>query len=472
MNRKNLTTQQKALAINLDPTIYGSFAEIGGGQEVSRSFFQAGGASGTVAKTISAYDKRYSDTLYSDGNSEKRYVSQERLGRMLDCEFNELVGVLNETLSHRSRFFVFANTVSTINYKKDNISHGWIGLRFQLNPGNLPNNVILHIKLHENDNLLQQNTLGILGVNLIYAGFYLWQRPNAFLQSLFDNLSSDRLDITMINMEGPELGYVDNRLLSVQLVKNGMTSATIFDRHGCVKDPADMLYKKNVLAFRGSFRPITYAGIDMLKTSYGIFKRDEDYDKNNTLSLCEITLNNLLDEGSFDERDFLDRVDLLNGIGQNVMISNFREFYKLVDFLTQFRLNKLRIVVGILTFNKIFEEKYYLDLKGGIMEAFGKLFPENVKMYIYPSLAKDGTLQTVAEMQLPDKTKFLLNHLHENHNFIEISSVNKKRLHIFSQDVLEKIRQHDPAWKEMVPRYVSEFIVSKRLFGYHEKNDQ
>ena len=468
--REILSVSRKALTINLDDSIYGSFAEIGGGQEVARNFFQVGGASGTIAKTISAYDKRFSDAFYCESQTTKRYVSRERLELMLDTEYHEIKKLLAGVRAPKTRFFAFADTVSTLNYKKTNICHGWLGLDFQLEPEQPPNRVIIHVRLHENDNVLQQNTLGILGVNLLYACFYHWQWPNTFLQSLLDDLSNDRLEITMIHMGGPQLGYVDNRLLAVQLVKNDMTKAIMFDRNGDVQEPADMLYKKNVLAFRGSFRPITYVGIDMLKTSFSIFKRDEDYDKENTLPLCEITLNNLLEEGEFDERDFLDRVDLLNGIGQNVMVSNFREFYKLVSYLSQFRIIKLRIVIGLLTFRKVLDEKYYQHLKGGIMEAFGKLFPGNVKMYIYPSLDNTGELSSIQNIKVPDQNKYLLKHLTENRKIIDITNVNTKRLNIFSSDVLERIQHGDPTWEEMVPSFIVDFIKRKQLFGYRENN--
>jgi hypothetical protein len=462
-----LTVHRKALEINLDASIYGSFAEIGGGQEVSRNFFQAGGASGTIAKSISAYDKSYSDELYCKGRSSKRYVSRERLELMLDTEYRELVGHLAESRPTGNRFFTFADTVSTLNYKKDNIAHGWMGVRFQLKEGQEPNTVIIHVRLHENDALLQQNTLGILGVNLVYACFYPWEWPNSFLQSLLDNLSNDRVEITMMHMSGPELSYVDNRLLGVQLVKNGMTSAIMFDRNGNVQEPDDMLYKKNVLVFRGSFRPITYAGIDILKSSYSLFKKDEDYDKYNTLPLCEITMNNLLESGSFDERDFLDRVDLLNDIGQNVMVSSFREFYKLVDYMTQFRIIKLRVVIGILTFEKVLDDSYYRHLKGGLMEALGKLFPHNVKMYIYPSLDKENNeLFTIDKLRFPPETSHLFKHLVENRLILDIPMANPRFMDIFSYMVLERLQRNDHAWEKLVPVFIANRIKEKRLFGY------
>jgi hypothetical protein len=282
-----------------------------------------------------------------------------------------------------------------------------------------------------------------------------------------DYLSPDRLEITMIRMSGPELDYVDNRLLAVQIVKNGMAKAIMFDRHGKVQEPADMLYQKNVLAFRGSFRPITYVGFDMLKTSYGIFKKDEDYDKHNTLAFCEMTLNNLLEEGALDERDFLDRVDILNGMGQNVMVSNFREYYKLVEYFSQFRIKKLRVVIGILTFMKVLDEKYYSDLKGGILEALGKLFPENMKLYVYPALDNDrNDLITSRNLAFHEDLRHLYEYLVTSRKIIDIPNAKKEWLHIFSHDVLDKIKAGDKEWETMVPVYISRFIKARRVFGY------
>ncbi|MDY0076135.1 MAG: hypothetical protein RBR87_02575 [Bacteroidales bacterium] len=467
---ETLPINRKALNINLDSSVYGSFAEIGGGQETARNFFQAGGASGTIAKTISAYDKSYSDAVYCKQKTSKRYVSRERLELMLDAEYSELTGLLKNGGQPGRRFFSFANTVSTLNYYKDNISHGWMGVRFQLSEGGLHNEVILHVLLLENDNVLQQNTLGILGVNMIYACYYFWDRPNAFLQSLLDNLSRDRIAITMINMSGPELSYVDNRLLGVQLVKNDMTKAIMFDRHGQVQEPDDMLYKKNVLIFRGSFRPITYVTTDMLKTSFGLFKKDEDYDKSNTLPLCEITINNLYDEDEFDERDFLDRVDLLNEIGQNVMVSNFREFYKLVGYMSQFRTIKTRLVIGLDTFKKVMDESYYTKLKGGILEALGNLFPENVKVYLYPALdEKTGKAISSKDLVFDENVRFLFEYLVANRKILDIPKAKRKYLTIKSSEVLDLLRDNNPEWEEKVPVFIADRIKERKLFGYSTK---
>jgi hypothetical protein len=473
MEREILSSNRKALRINLNPLIYGSIAEIGGGQEVARHFFQAGGASGTVAKTISAYDKAFSDKLYNR-NREGRYVSEGRLQKMLSTEFNDLVDLLKELRTGDTTFFAFANTVETLNYTRTNDAHGWMGVKFQLRAGTEPNEVIVHVNLKENDTILQQQTLGVIGLNLIFACYYHYDRPGEFLRSLLDNLSRDRVEITMVRMSGPDLDYVDNRLLAVQLVKNGMTNAVMFDRKGNVQQPSDMLYKKNVLAFRGSFRPITYVGFDMLKSSYSIFKKDRHYQRDNTIAVCEMTLNNLMEEGDLDERDFLDRVDILNGMGQHVMVSTFREYYKLVTYFSRFRISRLRIVIGIPTFLNVLEEKYYENLKGGILEALGRLFPENVKFYVYPTLScisiktrkPAGELLTSKNISLPEKFKPLYQYLINNRKIIDIENVKKERLHISSPYVLKMIKENIPGWEQMVPNYIEEVIKRRRLFGY------
>ena len=466
MQIDTLSSVRKALILNLDSTIYGTFAEIGAGQEVARTFFQAGGASGTVAKTISAYDMEMSDALYGKEPS-SRYVSKNRLLKMLKQEATELTKTLGKSIRKGTRFFVFADTVTTINFAKDKKGHGWMGVRFQIDPKGEANEVILHVRLLENTAIQQQETYGVLGTNLLYACFNHYKRPNLFLQSLMDSLLPDQLEITMIEMSGPELNYVDNRLLGVQLVKNGMAKAIIFDHSGKVQTPEEMLYKKNVLAFRGSFRPITYVGLDMIESSYSLFKRDADYDKSNTLALCEITLNNLLSEGEFSEQDFLDRVDILNGIGQNVMVSNYREYYKLVSYFSQFQIKNLRIVIGVLTLKKVLDKSYYSHLKGGVLEAFGKLFTDNMKLYVYPALRKDQeNLMDSTSIPRSHDLNFIYNYLIQNRKIIDIKEVNKERLHIFSSQVLKLIHEKNPEWETMVPDYVSEQIKQKNLFGY------
>jgi len=466
MSREIYSTKRKALMLNLDKTKYGTIAEIGGGQEVARYFFQVGGASGTIAKTISAYDKTFSDHFYNMGKGD-RYVSLSRLEKMIDCEYQELLTVLNEKRDDDVKFFAFANTVETLNYQKTNQGQGWLGVKFEITKPGVPNEVVIHVRLLENDGVLQQQTLGILGINLIFACFYHYDRPNVFLQSLLDNLSTDRVEITMAQMTGPDLNYVDNRLLCVQLVKNGMTPAVMFDRFGKVHQPSDFLYNKNALVLRGRFRPITYVGFDILKTSYALFKEDKNYSPKNTLQICEITMNNLLEEGELNERDFLDRVDLLNGMGQNVLVSNFQEFYKLVDYFNRFKLLNLRIILGVPTFKKVMEKKYYKNLRGGILEAMGRMFPENTRFYIYPALDRaTGKILLVDDVELESDVKHIFNYLVDNRKIRNLRQAKTQWLHITPQEVLRLIHENDSRWEKMVPKFVSKTIKEKKLFGF------
>jgi hypothetical protein len=466
MNREIYSTKRKALMLNLDSSKYGTIAEIGGGQEVARTFFQAGGASGTIAKTISAYDKTFSDHLYNKGES-GRYVSLARLEKMLDGEYNDLLAVLGEKRNTKVKFFSFADTVETLNYSKTNEGQGWLGVKFELSKPGEPNEVIIHVRLLENDSLLQQYTLGALGVNLIFACFYYHDKPNIFLQSLLDNLDTDRIEITMARMTGPDLEYVDNRLLCVQLVKNGMTPAVMFDRKGDVHQPSDFLYKKNALVLRGRFRPITYVGFDILKTSYALFKEDKNFSPKNTLQICEITLNNLLEEGEINERDFLDRVDLLNGMGQNVLVSNFQEFYKLVDYFNRFKLLNLRVILGVPTFKKVLEKKYYVNLRGGILEAMGRMFPENTRFYIYPALdRKTGKIILVDDIEMEADVRHIFNYLVDNRKIRNLRQAKIEWLHITPDDVLRLMNDKDSQWEKMVPKYVSRRIKALKIFGY------
>jgi len=468
MKHESIPINRKALKINLDTEFYGSLAEIGGGQETARNFFIVGASSGTIAKSISAYDKSFSDKLYNNNNP-GRYVSEHRLVKMLDQEYKELTEVL--TLKKESvSFFSFADTVEVLNFSKDNYSHGWMGMKFQLRPGGKPNKVIIHVKLLENDTQLQQKTLGELGVNLIFACKYYYEKPDIFLKSLFDNLTVDRLRITMIRMSGPDLEFVDNRLLGVQLVKFGMTHSIMFDKSGDVQQPSDMLYKKNVLAFRGSFNPITYVAKDILNASMEMFQKDEDYTPENTLSFCEITLNNLLREGDIHERDFLERVNMLNDIGQNVMISDLREYYKLVDFFSQFKIQKLRIVMGVPSLELIFNEKYYTDLKGGLLEAVGKMFPKNIKLYIYPTIDEvSKTLITSKDIKLSDSAKLLCDYIVANKFILNIPGKIASQLHVKSYEVHKMIEKGNPEWEKYVPMIIAQKIKDKGLFGYSKK---
>ncbi len=462
----NSSIKQKALRINLNHDIFGTFAEIGAGQEVANHFFKAGASSQTVAKTISAYDMGISNSFYGETSS-KRYVSEERLKVMLSTEYNQLVSSLKTQRSPETCFFAFANTVSAINYQKTNESHGWIGIRYQFHKNHEPNEVIIHVKLYEQENILQQRTLGILGVNLIYATYYYNNYVNSFLSSLMDFLSRDKLEIDMIKMSGPELDHIDNRLLCLQLVKNKMTNAAVFDSNQNVNTPSDIFYKKNIMVLRGSFRPITHVALDMLTKGLETFKKDNNYNNEDTMLFCEISIDNLLKDQEYDETDFLNRVDLINGLGINVMISDLKYHYEFVSYFDTYKIYTLGIITSSISLRDLFNSSYYKELNGGLLEGMGKLFKKNVKMFIYPALQKGkDELLTSDNLDINDEAHFIYKYLLETNRLSPIVDYDKKSLNIFSKKVLKKIQDNDPEWEKMVPEFVSEKIKCKSMFGY------
>ncbi|TGN26848.1 TonB-dependent receptor [Empedobacter tilapiae] len=470
-----LTPKQKALEINLNPKIYGSFAEIGAGQETVRFFYRAGAASGTVAKAMSAYDKEMSDSIYGVEEN-RRYVTQARLKKMLDHEME----LMKERLIHdhykEKAFFTYANTVTTIDYSKKNEGQGWIGLRFKLNAEDeKANEIIFHVKFKENTAQLQQETLGVLGVNLIYGAYYYHDNPRKLIKSLYDTLDKDQLEIDMINFRGPQFKYVDNRLMSLQLVKNGMTDVAVFNPQGKNILPADLLYKKNIFAVRGSFRPFMNVNMDMFKGGLEIFKQEDDVRTDNTEILFEITLSNLIAsgfEGELNERDFLDRADIIGSLGYNVIISNFSEYYKLVDYFSKFTRNqtKVGLAMGVNNLLEIFNEQYYADLPGGIMEAFGKLFKKNVKVYLYPYLDKEkDILLTSKNLQVSDSVHELYKYFLYNGRIQDILNYNRGYLDSYSRRILEKIANAEQDWENECPEGVADMIKDRGMFGYKLK---
>jgi hypothetical protein len=462
---RKLTTQEKALRINLSKAIYGSFAEIGAGQEVAANFFKVGGASGTVAKTISAYDMKFSDAIYGVCD---RYVCEDRLAGMMDHEYV----LLPERLPHRidtTRFFAFSDTVEVLNYERTNQGHGWLGLRFQLTPKSEPNDCVIHIKMHDNDPLQQQVAIGIVGVNMIYGCMFITD-PEELLMSMLDGLSGRRIEIDMFRLSGPDFKHVDNRLMALKLVKNGLTKAAMFGPDGNVMQPSDELYKKHVLVLRGRFRPVTHVNVDMLLTSRRHFKNEPDVDRSKIVLVSELTLNDLSPDGKIDERDFLHRADIICSLGQSVLISNYFEHYRLVDYLSRItKGKKIGITMGIYALQKVFDEKTYENLRGGILECFASLFGSNVKLYIYPALRKTSpdlfTLKDF-EAELPQHLKPLFRYLMENNKLEDINDANVKNLHVVSDNVLAMIKKGESGWEKFVPHKVEEAIKEHGLFDY------
>lgn len=465
----SLTAKQKALKINLDETIYGSFAEIGAGQEVVRFFFRVGGASGTIANAMSAYDKEFSDAKYGKEPS-GRYVCKSRLDKMLDFEYKLIEDRLKGEVHKNKRYFSFANTIATINYYKTFKGHGWLGVRFQLDPDGPTNNFIIHVKLHDNDAILQQEAIGILGVNMIHACFHLHHNPKQMLLSLYDELSRDRIEVDMVHLGGPNFESVDNRLLSLLLVKNGMTDAVIFGPDGNNIHPSDILYKKNILTLRGRFRPVTKVNIDMIKNGYQEFTQETNVDEDNLLVLFEMTLNNLNTQGDdINEQDFLDRADILCSLGQTVLVSNYSQYYKLVEYFSQYTKKKMGLIMGTHNFSEVLNEKYYRDLNGGILEACGILFTRNLKIYLYPFKGEGGNLITSENLAIHPRLQPLLEYLKFNKRVKDLENADVELLDIFSDDVIHAITNGESGWEEKVPTYVDNIIKEKSLFGYAQK---
>ena len=460
--------KNKALRINLNENIYGTFAEIGAGQETVRNFFRAGGASGTIAKTISAYDKDFSDAIYGV-EEDGRYVTEDRLKKMLTHEMNLIEERILREKHPNKIYFAYANTVATIDFAKKYKGHGWVGIRFQTNPDEPYSEIILHIRFHETEALLQQHTLGILGVNLIYGAYYKHDSPKNLLRYLYDHIDKDKIEIDTINFSGPKFDKVDNRLMSLQLIKNEMTDAVMFGPDGNNVLPARILYKKNILALRGSFRPVTKVNIDMFEKSHEMFINESKVDKDRTVTIFEITLSNLRAEGEIDEEDFMDRARLLCSLGHTVMISNFQEYYKLVEYFSRYTKMRLGLAMGVNNLVDIFDEKYYRHLSGGILEAFGKLFFKDLKVYLYPMKNKKGIFTTSENLKVHPRMKELYKFFKYNGKVIDVENYNPEVMGIFSREVLAMIENNTPGWEEMLPPGVGEIIKEKKLFSYCSK---
>ncbi|MBT8257818.1 MAG: TonB-dependent receptor [Bacteroidia bacterium] len=456
--------KQKALRINLNEHIYGTFAEIGAGQETVRQFFRAGGGSGTIAKAMSAYDKDFSDSIYGH-ESDGRYVTESRLKKMLDHEINLIEDRISRIKHPDKIFFTYANTVATIDFAKRYKGHGWVGIKYQIEAYQDYNEIILHIRFKENDARLQQETLGMLGTNLIYGAFYKYNEPKKLLRYLYDHLDQDQIEIDTINFSGPLFEDVDNRLISLQLVRNGMTDAVMFAPDGNNVLPAGVLYKKNILALRGSFRPVTKVNMDMYERSLDMFLKETRVNPEKTQVVFEITLSNLKAEGEIDEQDFMDRAKLLCSLGQTVLISNFKEYYKLVEYFSQYTKNRMGLAMGVNNLVEIFDEKYYRHLSGGILEAFGKLFFKDLRVYLYPMQNDDESVTNSETLKVHPRMKELYKFFKYNGKVVDITDFNPNILSIFSRKVLKKISKGEEGWDDMLPKGIAEIIKKQSLFG-------
>ena len=465
--RPKLSINQKALKINLDPMFYGTFAEIGAGQEVARWFFKVGAAAGTISKSMSAYDMAVSDAIYGRC---KRYVSRERLQGMLDHEHGLNLERLQSTRRDSTAFFAFSNTVAARNYLGTNECHGWMGVKYQAHPRDQDSQIIIHVRMLDRENDLQQETLGIVGVNLLYGAFFLHHKPEMLLESLLDNLTIQRVEIDMIEFSGIEFRHVDNRIMSLKLVQLGLSGAAMFGPSGEVLQPSEVLRKRPILVERGSFRPVTKVNIDMIKSAHERFASELGAEGGQVVELMEITMRNLLSEGKIDLTDFLARADLLAAVGKTVLISDYFEYYRLAAYLTRYTNQPIAVTMGLASLEDLFKEQYYASLEGGILEAFGKLFTKDLRIYVYP--LKDpatGQISTVENVKMPGAVQSLYTHLVERGRIKQVDNFDESVLHIFSRDVLRRIKDQDESWETMVPPEIADVIKKRHYFGYREQ---
>jgi len=466
--RHILKAEQKALNINLNKKIYGSFAEIGAGQEVARNFFQAGAAAGTIAKTMSAYDKTYSDAIYGAEES-GRYVCESRLYKMLDHEY----GLMDLRLTDErpdTLFFAFADTVAAINYKRTIKGSGWMGIRFQLRPDGPVNDLIIHVKMNDNTSHLQQEAIGVLGVNMIYACFEFHDNIPEFVESLVDGIKG-RVSIDMIRLEGSDFWHVDNRLLCLYIVKYGLTDVAIFNKDKRSIHASEFLWKKDLMVVRGHYRPPTTVTLDVFSSGFKQFKNESEVNEDSAYIISEITMENLLIDGQVDNDDFMARADCLCALGYDVIVSNCKNHQTLINYLADYNIGKLGLVIGVKELSSIIKEKYYNNQDGRLLVAFGELFNRNIKVYVYPAyFEKDGELINAKTLIVPDGIHFLYKHLIDGNQIVEIENYDKNLLDIMPWNVLESIEKGDETWEKAVPLEVSEVIKKKKLFDFNSKS--
>lgn len=461
-------TADKALRINLDEKKYGTIVEIGAGQEVARQFFLAGAAAGTIAKTMSAYDMQFSDAIYGV-QEDRRYVSKARVTAMMEQEFGLVVERVGSIRPKSSRFFAYAATVAAKSFNRQNECHAWCGVRMQMYPGAEPSNITVHVRMRDDNAEAQQQALGIVGVNLIYAAYYYFENPKRMIDSLTDNIAADRIEIDSIDFQGPYFEDVDNRAKNIHLIRSWKTRGIMFKPDGTVAVPAEMLYKKNVLTIRGSFRPVTNLNIDMIEQGKKSFYELENVDPENTVVIAEISLNDSHGhDNNVPEQDLIERIQLLNSLGYNVMISDYTRYFSLRAYFRQYTQLQIGIVVGMVNIKQIFDTDSYRGVEGGILEGFGKLFPDNTRLFVYPELNEDGQLQDVSVVKVPENLRFLYRHLLENGFISGIDSSNTELLHIYSREILKQLPNGKGDWQNSLPEGVADEIIKHKFFGYRD----
>lgn len=442
-------TQEKAFEINMDKGVYGSFAEIGAGQETANWFFRSSGAAGTVAKTISAYDMTVSDSLYGQA---RRYVSEERLKQMMSYEYNQLINRLGEQRGKDTCFFAFCNTVKAKGYRDNGPWSAWIGVRFQLKPESPPSDFVMHVRLLVPDHDMQMRILGILGVNLLYSLFYKLEHIEEFVRSVGDNVDRAYYEIDFMRFSGQGFGMFDNRLLALELVRNGLSEATLICPDGSVAQPADYLYKRPIILMRGSFRPLCNIHLEMMDSVRSKFLEtlpEEQHER--VVDICEISLRNLLRGEHIDLLEFLDRIDALAAEGKMVMVTNMARFHRITRLLSQYTKEPVAIALSIGLLNELFKDKW-ADTPGGILASMGHIFVNKTKFYVTPWINRTtGEFVTAGTYRAPEKYHYLYRHLRETGCIVEVPYFNQKLLFQTPRDIVRMIKAADESWREYVP---------------------
>ncbi|MFH2000473.1 MAG: TonB-dependent receptor [Planctomycetota bacterium] len=458
--------RNKALEVNLDPLFYGSISEIGAGQEVARNFFHAGGASGTIAKTVSAYDMQFSDAIYgTDGTG--RYVTRARLLMMLDKEYGLVIKRVAEVRPHGSRFFAFADTVAAKKYHSDDECHGWVGIRFQHNPGAAPSQVLLHVRMLDASNANQQEALGTLGVNLIHAAFVYNHDVEPLLDSLTDNLVWGRIEIDYIHFDGPGFEGVDNRKMDLRLVSSSLSPVVIFGSGGHGELPADMVHGKHVLILRGVFRPFTNVHVQMIEAGIKGFTQMLGVDEGEVVCLCEMNIARHLSEGRDDVSDLQERVGMITDLGYNVMVTSHLRYFRISEYFSKHVRRHIGFIMSVDNLLTIFDERFYDGMEGGILMGTARLFTSDTTLWVYPNLTYEGNVITVDSLQIPDQHKFLYQHLTYTRRIMPLYVPMELLVPFDPYALAAQIQTDDPRWRELVPPRIHDRITKLSLDNPH-----
>ena len=471
MSEETLTTMQKAFAFNMDHNKYGTIAEIGAGQEVSRCFFQAGGAAGTIAKTISAYDMTFSDAIYGE-EKDKRYVTESRLIKMLDKEFNLVIQRVGTTRPKSSTYFAFADTVTARSYSQRGECHGWMGIKFQVTPQAEPSDILMHIRMLDEGHEQQQEAVGILGVNLIYGAFHFHAHPEQLIQSLRDNLDWGRLEVDLIRFTGPHFENIDNRFMALKLVQMELADAVVFEAdRKTLAHPSELFYNRDVMVMRGMFKPVTHVNVDMMTSGMEMFCRTPGVESDTAMIVSEISVAEMRSQNLFDMQDILNRVDCLNILDYPVIVTNYLRYFRLSDYLGRYTNGKVAFVIGIPNLETLFNDAYYEGFKGGIIGAFGALFDRDTLIFVFPMRRNNNPndIITTENFPAPEHLKYFYAHLVANKKILPIEEYNDANMHIWSEKVLEQLKHGPGQWQASVPDAVATEIISRCMFGFCSK---